>query len=124
MSPSVLSQIEDSRSEYTVNKNNKKGYGSTNNFREGICDTVGKGEGEELEDGTKGVRHGFGVQIWPDGAKYRGMWVNNKAEGKGTFSHADGDEYEGEFRHDKSNGYGVYKCADGTVYEGIWVDDV
>ena len=20
------------------------------------------------------VRHGYGVQIWPDGAKYEGMW--------------------------------------------------
>ena len=28
--------------------------------------------GDELDDGSKGVRHGFGVQSWPDGAKYKG----------------------------------------------------
>ena len=28
--------------------------------------------GDELDDGTRGVRHGYGVQSWPDGAKYRG----------------------------------------------------
>ena len=48
-------------------------------------------EGDEMDDGTRGVRHGFGVQIWQDGAKYRGMWQDNRAHGKGTFWHADGD---------------------------------
>ena len=44
MSPSVLSQIDDNKSDYNRH-----------------LDTAGKGEGEELEDGTRGVRHGFGV---------------------------------------------------------------
>ena len=30
------------------------------------------------------IRWGFGVQVWPDGAKYEGDWVNGKANGKGT----------------------------------------
>ena len=34
-----------------------------------------------MEDGTRGVRHGFGVQVWQDGAKYKGQWYNNKAHG-------------------------------------------
>ena len=80
--------------------------------------------GDEMDDGTRGVRHGFGVQVWQDGAKYKGQWQNNKAHGKGTFWHADGDFYEGEFRNDKSNGYGVFHCTDGTVYEGVWLDDI
>ena len=80
--------------------------------------------GDELDDGSRGVRHGFGVQSWPDGAKYKGQWSNNKAHGKGTFWHADGDCYDGEFKRDKSNGYGVYTCTDGTIYEGIWIDDI
>ena len=80
--------------------------------------------GDEMDDGTRGVRHGFGVQVWQDGAKYKGQWQNNKAHGKGTFWHADGDYYEGEFRNDKSNGYGVFHCTDGTVYEGVWLDDI
>jgi hypothetical protein len=39
------------------------------------------------------VRHGHGVQIWPDGAKYEGSWENGKANGKGKFIHVDGDIY-------------------------------
>ena len=41
------------------------------------------------------MRHGPGVQIWPDGAKYEGEWRQNKANGTGKFWHADGDVYEG-----------------------------
>ena len=26
-------------------------------------------------------KHGYGVQNWPDGARYEGMWKNNKASG-------------------------------------------
>ena len=40
-------------------------------------------------------REGYGVQIWPDGARYEGNWKDNKANGKGKFIHVDGDIYEG-----------------------------
>lgn len=30
------------------------------------------------------VRWGYGVQVWPDGARYEGNWVNGKANGHGT----------------------------------------
>lgn len=71
----------------------------------------------------RGIKQGFGIQIWNDGAKYRGNWLNNMANGTGVFWHPEGDKYEGEFKEDKSNGYGVYTCADGTKYEGHWKDD-
>ncbi len=29
------------------------------------------------------VREGYGVQVWPDGAKYEGEWQDGKANGKG-----------------------------------------
>ena len=53
-------------------------------------------------DKLKGIeeRCGYGVQIWTDGAVYEGNWVENKAEGKGTFWHAEGDIYIGEFKAD------------------------
>lgn len=25
----------------------------------------------------EGMRHGEGVQVWPDGAKYEGYWMKN-----------------------------------------------
>jgi hypothetical protein len=80
--------------------------------------------GAPESDDLMGVRHGYGVQVWVDGAKYKGYWVENRAEGKGCFWHADGDTFEGDFVNDKSNGNGVYTCQDGTVYSGSWVDDV
>jgi hypothetical protein len=31
----------------------------------------------------KNIRWGYGVQVWPDGAKYEGQWAEGKANGKG-----------------------------------------
>jgi hypothetical protein len=53
------------------------------------------------------MRDGWGIQVWPDGAKYEGTtprlhyitllgeWRNNKAHGKGKFWHVDGDIFDG-----------------------------
>lgn len=54
------------------------------------------------------MRDGYGVQIWPDGAKYEGDWKLNRAHGKGKFQHVDGDVYEGDWFEDKAHGFGVY----------------
>lgn len=70
------------------------------------------------------MRHGYGVQIWPDGAKYEGKWRNNKAHGKGKFWHADGDVFDGEWKEDKAHGRGVYVHVNGAKYDGAWVDDL
>ena len=48
------------------------------------------------------VRHGKGVQIWPDGARYEGDWTDDKASGYGRFEHVDGDIYEGQWKDDKA----------------------
>jgi hypothetical protein len=39
------------------------------------------------------MRHGLGVQLWPDGSKYEGMWKDGKFNGKGRMTHANGDIY-------------------------------
>jgi hypothetical protein len=44
-----------------------------------------------------GERHGYGIQVWPDGAKYEGYWRDNMAHGRGKFYHIDGDVYDGKF---------------------------
>ena len=41
------------------------------------------------------MKHGYGVQVWKDGAKYEGNWRLNKACGHGKFWHVDGDVFEG-----------------------------
>ena len=58
------------------------------------------------------------VQVWPDGARYEGQWLDNKASGRGQFWHADGDVYRGEWADDKANGQGRYDHANGAVYDG------
>ena len=70
------------------------------------------------------LRDGSGVMIWPDGSRYDGTWVNNKANGKGRLIHADGDIYEGQWENDKANGKGTYIHQDGAVYEGDWENEI
>lgn len=71
-----------------------------------------------------GMRHGYGVQIWPDGAKYEGHWQNDQAHGKGKFWHADGDTFDGEWRADKAHGFGIYMHKNGAKYKGEWKEDL
>jgi len=40
-----------------------------------------------------GLRHGYGVQIWPDNTRYEGYWINDKANGNGILYHSNGDRY-------------------------------
>jgi len=44
-------------------------------------------------DKKKNQRDGLGVQLWPDGSKYEGMWKDGKCSGKGRMTHANGDVY-------------------------------
>jgi len=42
------------------------------------------------------IKQGFGVQVWKDGAKFAGYFLNNKANGPGRFNHIEGDDYAGK----------------------------
>lgn len=35
------------------------------------------------------LRHGWGVQVWTDGARYEGEWSMDKAHGHGKFVHGE-----------------------------------
>ena len=59
------------------------------------------------------IKHGKGVQTWPDGAKYEGDWRYGFAEGQGNFHHKNGDVYTGEFIKDRATGFGIYTHANG-----------
>jgi len=43
----------------------------------------------------KEIREGYGIHVWPDGSMYEGMWLRNKANGKGKLMLSDGDIYQG-----------------------------
>jgi len=36
---------------------------------------------------------GYGGYEWPDGSRYKGMWVENMMHGKGVMHHSDGTVY-------------------------------
>ena len=48
--------------------------------------------------------HGYGVCLWPDGAKYDGMWDDGKKAGLGRCILANGDMYEGDWLQDRATG--------------------
>ena len=60
------------------------------------------------QDGFRYVRHGCGVQTWPNGGEYDGFWYNDKIYGQGKFAYPNGDTYDGNFVDGKAQGYGVY----------------
>lgn len=71
-----------------------------------------------------GERDGVGIQLWPDGSKYEGMWRRDKANFKGKMTHANGDVYEGEWKDDKANGFGMFRDTNNAKYEGAWLNDL
>ncbi|TNV86548.1 hypothetical protein FGO68_gene17393 [Halteria grandinella] len=73
-------------------------------------------------DPTTSTKQGFGIQIWPDGSKYVGLWLQGKASGFGRFILADGDAYEGSWLDGKAHGTGIYFYADGAHYQGEYRD--
>ena len=36
---------------------------------------------------------------------YEGEWLDDKANGKGKYTHIDGTTYDGEWKNDKQNGH-------------------
>lgn len=64
------------------------------------------------------MRHGNGLQTWPDGASYSGQWQNNIAVGKGRFTHSDGDMYVGEWSNNMANGMGIFFRSGIRIYQG------
>ena len=77
--------------------------------------------GEWEKSGNR--RHGRGIQVWKDGSRYEGYWIEDKGNNKGKLVNPNGSIYEGEWLDDKPHGYGVYTHFDGTKYEGYWKED-
>jgi len=70
------------------------------------------------------MREGLGIQVWPDGSRYEGIWLNNKANKKGRLIYSDGDFNFGDWKDDKKFGKGKFVHFDGAAtYEGEWNDE-
>lgn len=41
------------------------------------------------------MRHGYGIQVWEDGSRFKGHWKYNQMNGQGIITYSDGDIYDG-----------------------------
>merc|ERR1711914_17580 len=69
-------------------------------------------------------RHGEGTYKFKNGARYVGVYSENKKDGKGTFYYPDGSIYEGQWTDDRKHGQGTYTYPNGDTYEGNWTHDL
>ena len=84
-------------------KNNKKSYLDTiNNIKNKSSSQKNERENEiegNDEDAVyigarnfQGKKQGFGIQIYPSGDKFKGIFSNDRASGWGIFEHKDGEK--------------------------------
>ncbi|XP_035208399.1 radial spoke head 1 homolog [Stegodyphus dumicola] len=71
----------------------------------------------------RGLRHGFGMYVFPSGARYTGYWRKGLRHGIGTFIYPDGSRYEGAWWENKKHGHGRYTYSNGDMYDGMWCLD-
>ncbi|OQS03980.1 radial spoke head 10 family protein [Thraustotheca clavata] len=80
-------------------------------------------EGDWVND----QQHGHGVHIWKTiekrGNRYDGEFANGVRDGYGIFYYANGARYEGHWEDNVKNGLGLFFFEDGTIYEGEFVRD-
>lgn len=77
---------------------------------------------DELYKGNwkKEKRHGYGIQLFPDGSRFIGNWKRGKATGFGRLEFTNNTSYEGNFFENKIQ-EGTLRYYNGTVFEG-WFD--
>lgn len=68
-------------------------------------------------DWKRSQRHGFGIQLFPNGARYIGNWKKGMAHGFGRLEFLDGTFYEGSFVQNKIT-WGKLAYFNGTYFEG------
>jgi hypothetical protein len=76
-----------------------------------------------------GKRHGTGVRVWTNGARYEGQWREDRMHGSGMLMTADGGKYEGHFYNGLRSGHGqeqignllgnMYYCPLGNKHYGV-----
>jgi len=64
------------------------------------------------------IREGFGTNEWPNGDRYKGLWLNDNPHGKGYKWHKNKDEYHGFFAFGQYSGLGDLKMTSGERYLG------
>lgn len=70
------------------------------------------------ERNSEGIRHGNGVNKFPNGDVYSGQYENGKRHGKGVYIWANNNKYEGEYEEGKKQGTGILTYSSGGFYNG------
>ena len=55
------------------------------------------------------------MQVWPNGANYKGKFVNGQKHGWGFYEWPDNSFYRGEWKDNKIKGKGVLTWPDGST---------
>ena len=70
----------------------------------------------------KGRKHGFGLQVMPDGSRYEGDFSKGEFSGTGHLVKTNGESYKGGFFMGKAFGHGVFVNAEGDKFTGEFKD--
>ena len=73
---------------------------------------------------TNNQRHGFGININPDGEIYVGLWDNDQIGDYGAFFDNEGNYYKGQLVNGKGNGQGEILIFNKMKYIGEFTDDI
>ena len=68
-------------------------------------------------------RHGYGINISPEGNIYKGLWKEDKVVEYGLFLDLEGNYYKGGLKDGKSDGNGEMVVKDKYKYVGTFSDD-
>ena len=83
------------------------------NKRNEIVPSIYKGDVD-----IQNKRNGYGIQLFNDGSKYEGNWIDNEFIGYGRYIDQNGDLYEGEFIKGMISSNGLLRSIDGSIYIG------
>ena len=59
-----------------------------------------------------------GTELWENGRKYVGKFIDGKRQGQGIMTHPDGAKYIGQWKDGLPHGKGIETWEDGTKYVG------
>jgi hypothetical protein len=77
---------------------------------------------QDVEDKPAVSEHQISI-TYPDGATYKGGFLDLKHHGYGVWTSALGHTYEGDWRQGKKHGEGKYTQPDGSYYVGDFVNN-
>lgn len=99
------------------------GQWSSDGRIEGIGTQVWQDGAKYSGEFLNGEKHGFGTKTTSNGQSYSGFWRHNNRSGHGTYNWPSGSSYTGNFKHGDNHGWGKYTWHNGKVYEGEYKND-